>query len=303
MAKAIKKPAKKRFNFEIYELTTTNALNELIKFEIIAEEEKVKYIPVSVDDNPVHIIGKSRKGKFIFGTFAHVQMYELPNGFDIVAQKPVLLELEKNVGFGHYTSFLFDTDLQMIIYESNKNGVSLGLFCDFFEKNYKIPPIETRVVVDPKELQKLAKMQYIKRFSIKVAKVRNGSVFKAKKKEGVGEVIDLAKKINANALECTMFSGRKKENSLDLGLVKNMLGELLKVNNKKEVPTLFITGKESAEDKTDFINFVSNKIVLTIEMDRQRFTNLQLQPKYDLIEEKYLEIRPSLIEAYKPKEN
>jgi len=299
MAKVIKPIPKKIFSFEIFELDIKTEDEEKTKFEHFLQNILADHIPVYHDGNPIYLESFKKTGNFFYGTLTSSQMQEIPNVFDNVKKKSIKWDLEENQGLAHPTSFLYDIELSMLIYEAGKNGVLLNSFCEFFEKNYNIPYINTKIVVEPSEIEKLNKMVYIKSFQLKIAKIKNGRLFKTKEKKAVSEVMDLAKDTNSTVMECKMFSGRKKKNSLNVPIIKGMVNELLNYRDNKEVPILIISGRETEDDTTNILNFIANRIVLKFGLEKQRFSNMNLQPKYDLLEQKYKEIRQGLLLAYK----
>ncbi|MBS0646418.1 MAG: hypothetical protein JSR97_07475 [Verrucomicrobia bacterium] len=294
--------ALKTLNFDVFKLITTNDQQDLVKFETILLNKLAAYRTLPKSSGPILLIGDiSKNGKFIYGTLAHNQMNDLPPTLDSATGETGELPIKDTQGLAYYTSFLFDTELQMIAYESKQNGVSLKSFLEFFEMNYSLPPIESEIVIDPIEIQRLNKMSVIKKFYVKIAKVENGAIFNSNK-ASFKQIINSADGTNTNTLEYTITSARSKDGSLTLNKVKQMAKDLLKYKETEEVEKMVITGKETDEDPADVIDFIANKVRISIKVERKRFsTNFALKEKYDLLTEEYKKVHPHLIKAYKLK--
>lgn len=292
----------KTLNFDAFKLKVTNDQQDLIPFETILLDKRSAYRVLVKSSGPISVIADiSRNGKFIYGTLAHNQMNDLPPFLDTTTGETGELPLTDTQGLAHYTSFLFDPELQFVIYESKQNGVSLKSFLEFFELNYSLPAIESEIVIDPIEIQRLNKMSVIKKFYVKIAKIENGEIFNSKK-TSFKQIIESADGTNTNALEYTITSGRGRDGSLTLNKVKQMAKDLLKFKETEEVEKMVISGKETEEAPTDTIDFIANRVRIPIKVERKRFsTNFALKEKYDLLTEEYKKLQPHLIKAYKLK--
>lgn len=295
--------ALKTLNFDIYKLKIVNENNDLIRFETILLNKLPNYKSLNKSSGPILIIGEIFKdGKFIYGTFAHNQMNELPPTLDTATGETSQLPIKDTQGLAYYTSFLFDPELQMIAFESNLNGVSLNSFCEFIEYNYSLSnPIESEIVIDPIEIQKLNKMGVIKKFQVKITKVENGEIFNSKK-SSFKQIIDSADGTNTNTIEYTLSSGRAKNNSLSLNKLKQIVKDLMKYKETEEVEKLIITGRETEESSLDLIDFVSNKVRISFKVERKRFsTNFAIIEKYNLLTQEFQKVHVHLLKAFKHK--
>lgn len=294
--------ALKTINFDVFKLTATNDQQDIVPFEKILLKKLSNYQTLGKSTGPILLIGDiTKNGKFLFGTLAHNQMNDLPPALDSATGETSELPIKDTQGLAYYTSFLFDPELQMIAYESKQNGVSLKSYLEFFEMNYSLPPIESEIVIDPIEIQRLNKMGVIKKFYVKIAKVENGAIFNTNK-SSFKQIIDSADGTNTNLLEYTITSGRSRDGSLSLNKIKQMAKDLLKYKDTEEVEKMIITGKETEEDTANAIDFIANKVRISIKVERKRFsTTFALKEKYDLLTEEYKKVHPHLLKAYKLK--
>jgi hypothetical protein len=292
--------ALKSINCNVFQLTTVNKEGEAFDFAEVLLDKLENYNDVLQSGSPISIIEIKQEKKYIFGTLTHTQMNDLSPIVDSLTKSVVgEIEMSATQGLGHFTSFLFDKELQMLVFESKQHGVSLGSFCHFFERNYSMPPIETNFVLNPAELIKLNKMVIIKSFSVKIAKVVNGAIFN-NEKASYGQIIKSADDTNTDTLEYTIKAGNS--DTLSLTKIKQMARDLFKFRESDEVEKLVISGKESDEKAQETINFVTNRVKITIKVERKRFSSsFALKEKYYLMEEEFNKVRPSLLKAYKLK--
>lgn len=292
--------ATKTINFNISKLVLKNADGEIVNLAEVWDLNRTNYGDVLQNGSPISLIEIKQEGKFIFGTLAHTQMSDLDPVMDSKTKKIIgEIPLEDTQGLGHFTSFLYDKELSMIVYESRQMGVTLSSFCKFFEKNYQTAPIETEFVLDPQELAKLDKLTLIRKFSVKIAKVENGSIFH-NKKSSFERIIKSADNTNTNTLEYTITADRGE--GLTLNKVKQMTKDLFQYKGSDEVKKLEITGKETEEQAAEVINFVTNQVRVSIKVARERFSqSFTLKEKYALVEDEYMKSRPHLLLAYKLK--
>lgn len=292
----------KIINFDLYKLKVKNFEGDSVQFENILLDKLELYKSIHVGTDQVSIIDTIKKeGKFIFGTLAHTQLSDLPPTLDITTGEPGEIPLKESQGLAYYTSFLFDPELQMIAYESKKNGVTLNSFLGFFQLNYNLNPIESEIVIDPIELERLNRMGLIKKFQVKIAKVVNGSIFNSNK-SSFKQIINSADDTNTNVLEYTLTADRGNGNGLSINKIKQIVKDLLAYKETDEVEKLIITGKETDESATDVIDFIANRVRISIKVERKRLSSdFALSDKYFYVTEQYLKIQPHLLVAYKMK--
>ena len=293
--------AKRRINFDLFQLTINNDEGDQIGFEGLLEDKK-NLASIFYRGNPIIVIDKSKpKGKFIFGTLANNQMFDLPSSYDNNTKKLADLPIADTQGLAHYTSFLFDKEMQILVYEVKQSGVNLGVFCSFYEKNFNISPIETAIVPNPTDIKRYNKFTIIKKFVVKIARVQNGAIFSAKKPE-VQKLINVADATNSGEIEYTLTAQRKGDSSLSIAFIKNAIKQLLKFTDSQEVEVLQVTGKEDEDAQSDAIDFIKNRFRINIEVESKRYmSSFLLNEKYDAMKTEYMKIRAELLKLYKPK--
>jgi hypothetical protein len=278
--------------------------NEPIHFGSVLLSKLHRYRKVNKASGLIVLVGDiEKRNHFIFGTLAHNQMNDLPQSWDHETGEAGDLALTPSQGLAHYTSFLFDPALEMIAYESKVNGVHIKHFISFFEMNYNLSRIESDIVIDPIEVERLNRMTVIKKFHVQIARVENGTIFK-NPKSSFHQIIQSADGTNTNVLEFTLKASRLEGGSLTPPRIKQMVRDLLRFKATEEVNKLALTGKESDKSPSKIINFIANRVRLTIKVERKRFTShFALQERYQKVEKEYTSIRPHLLKAYKGKDS
>ncbi len=241
------------------------------------------------------------RNRLILGTLINNQMNDIPASFDNLTQTFNPLVLSKTQGLAHPTSFLFDRDMNVLMYESSNVGVSLGSFCQFIEHNFSMPNIETSIVIDLEEMKKYMKLGVISKIEIKIAKVKNGSLFNDKN-TAVSKIITTADKTNATSLTYIVSAG--KSQSLDRQTVHKYVSDLKNYisggkEGPKEVKKLIVTGREDDGGDKINIDFIKNKLRSSIGFEKHRqIGGAVINEKLKLMEEEYLRISPTIRQMF-----
>jgi hypothetical protein len=291
----------RKINFDLFQLHVDSLDGERVDFEDILLELLDNYTPITQNQSPVIVIDTCKKGnRYVTGTMAHNQMYDLPPVADTVAGVVGELPIQSTQGLAHCTSFIFDKELQIIIYERRQNGVSFNSFCKFYESNYPIKYIEADIIVDPIDMKRLLSMEVIKKISVKVAKIQNGTLFSSTKTPTFKKMRQAADDTNFTTMEYTLKAGRSKSSSLVPKVIQKLVKELFRFTETEEVSVLSVTGKLDEDDQSNTIDFVTNRIKISIEVERARFNQaFSISEKYEAMEAEYQKIRPEVHKIYK----
>ncbi len=258
------------------------------------------------DESSVSLLrGKlhSDKNGLVYGTLIHNQKNDIPFTFDDATQVGTPLEIEDGKGLGYETSFIFDPETCIVMIESVKNGVGIGSFCNFFEKNLNVPGLEYAVVINPSEINKLNSMTSITKFEVKVANLQSGDIFGGKN-VSAKQVMNAADDTNTDILEMVLSVGYNRDSSLSLRTIKAYVRDFLKLKSedKKELKKLLVSGKEGDDSKTDTIDLIQQRMKDGIWVPRVRLNSLEkLDARYELLTNTYLPHRKMLTTAYKLK--
>lgn len=227
----------------------------------------------------------------VLGCLLSVQKSNIPPIHDSKKDDLTSLDLPDDSGLGYESCFLYDPSSRILILESITNGVSIGAFCALLNRN-SITQVQAVMVVDPVELDKINKMSYIRRFSVKIAKVEDIDIGKDK---SVGQVLRSAKNTNTSELVYSLNAGGKKFSTLNIDTIKTWAAELLGIKNKQEVLKLVISGKEDEDSSVKEIDLIKQWLKDHIKIDKERLVgSMDFKSRHDKLVEIFKKHKPSL---------
>lgn len=289
----------KTINFDLFKLKLP--ADSPVKFKDLFESLSVNYIPMSKDSKTIlRTIDFIDKGDWILGAIDNIQMTDLPNQTDVKTQETNPLNIPDTSGLSFPTCFLYDKELDMVAFESGKNKLTFNNFCAYFEYIHNIKEIQTEIVLDPVDYAKLANINYISKFSVKIVKLQTGTVFHSKKK-AVSNIIKAADDTDNSVLDLTLSSGLSRK-SLKVSTIKNYITSLLSFKDSEEVTKIEINGREENEEHGTVLNFIENKVRFAIDVERKRNeSENSIFEKLALLQTAYLKRRHDLLKSYKEK--
>lgn len=149
-------------------------------------------------------------------------------------------------------------------------------------------------------MKKLLSMEVVKKISVKVAKIQNGTLFSSTKTPTFKKMRQTADDTNFTTMEYTLQAGRSKKSTLVPKVIQKTVKELLRFIDTDEVKVLKVTGKLDEDDTAGTIDFITNRIKITIEVERTRFNqSFSIEDKYSAMETQYQKIRPEIHKVYK----
>ena len=259
---------------------------------------------IHLSESRVSIYGNIEKnGSYYLGTLIRNQISSIPPSFDEAASKLTKLPLGDEQGLAYPTSFLYDPNVRIVMIESVRNGVSIGTFCSFLNKNFhngdKVHP---SLVINPAKISEFNNMTMITKFQVKIARIQSGTIFNSKKNTSIGQIIHSSDNTNTDTLDYAL-SVRKKSSSLNPSKIRNLVNSFLKYDDSKEVRKLIITGKEDEDSTSDTINFIDQKLEDFITVKKERLIeSFDINDHYTKLLEVYSNHKSSL-SVYKVKSN
>lgn len=296
----------KKINLNFFQLIpqTPKQEEEEKKEQIIAIHEMFDDAPDSFrsvrrGDWTVSLYGKLHKKEGVFlGTLIHTQLNDIPPSYDRNVDKIARLPLEEGTGLGYQTSFVYDPETRIIMIESARNGVTINGFCAWVNTNFEIPLLDAALVIDPSQIEKVFSWNTIKKFSVKIAKLESGTIFKGKKKS-LGQIINSADDTNTGVLEYTIRADRGKGQSLALSKIRNWVRDFLTYKETDEVEQLIVVGQETEDSPREQIDLIKERLRDFISVRTERLNgSFQIDERQTLLTEKYKEHR-KLLKVYK----
>jgi len=284
----------KKINFDLFELSIKN--NDSLTVESLFKLSSDKYNPL-VKENGLITLGApiKKSGSIYTGYLIHTQMYDIPPAFDIKKHKLSKLNLNDDQGLAHTKSFLFDSEINVVLFEAGMHGVTFNSFCEFFETTSKVE-LESAIVIDPSKMQKYKRLDLINTFEVSIARVKNGTIFQGE--EAISDIIKLAEESNSKKIYYKLQSNRK--DTLNVGLIRNLVNIFSRYKENNEIKKLVVSGREGDEDKNTHIDLIVNRLKLEIETSLKRNMDLLLvNAKIDQMTKAYNSIRSELLKVYK----
>lgn len=280
---------------------------DFFKLSIVGEDDfavaKIFSLPASHyktingESDPVTLFNKTLKKEngFVLGSLIHNQMYGIPPSLDNESGKLEKLHLSAAQGIAHSTSFIFDEKTNILMLESSRSGVLLGGFCSFFGQNCGCE-IESSIVLDPEKLAQYKSLTSITKLEVKIAKVKDGSLFNDKT-SSFRQIVKAADDTNTTSLEYILSSGRN--DNLNFAKIKDFIADLMRYNRTEEVKKLIVTGKEEGVSRSTPIDLINNKLRVRLSFEISRNADIIfLNLKLNRMLEAYKDIRTSLIRTY-----
>jgi len=256
------------------------------------------------DDSRISLLGRklySKNGGLIFGTLIHTKTRDFPFAFDDNSQTASELPIPDDQGLATGTSFLFDPEVNIVMIESVKDGVGIGAFCQFFERNLALESLDAGIVIDPADIQRLQSFKLISKVQFKIARLQGASPFKGEK-TALGSLIKTADATNTNILEMTMTSGRARNSTLLLSTTMAMIDEIRRHISKenKDVKKMLVTGRSSTDGYSAEIDLIKQRIRSEIKVEVVRKNNItSIEQRYNSLYSAYVEHKQKLHRAYK----
>jgi hypothetical protein len=269
---------------------------ELVK---LFENIPTNFQSIVYDDSKVNLFDnlKNKRG-LVLGTLIRNQISDIPPKYNDVSRSIEPLDLTHDQGLGYATCFLYDPSLRILVIESIRNGVGIATLCAFLEKNFNLTnKIEPNFVINPTDLARFYDMGSIKKFEVKIARIHGGSIFNQKKKS-INQITNAADQTDTDLLEYSLSVNRGHD-TLSLSTIRNFVSSLLKFKGSDEVKAMKVTGKSFDSTTNDTIDFIKEKMVDSIFVERVRVvTSFNIEDHYDKLIDVYHKHKKSL-QVYK----
>lgn len=246
----------------------------------------------------------SVKEDIIIGTIILGRTSNLAGNVDRETKKVIRLGLEETQGLEKHSTFIIDIKANILVLESN--GVSTRLLLNYLTEVTSLPKTEVSVLINPSEIQKFFNMHTITKFTVKVAKVENGNIFKDAQNSSIGQVIKSADETNSDELTYSIKVDRKNnhQKSLFKEKIVNFVKDFLTFKETEEVKELKITGEYNDDfGSTKFtpIDLIHERLndFIEIEKDPRDSTVFKIDEKYKKLEKLYSKHRHDVTSTYK----
>ncbi len=205
-------------------------------------------------------------------------------------------------GIGEQTAFIYHPPTRVLVLQSNQSGVSPSTFAKYFEVMADFSePIYIDPILQPDAMQRMARVQSVSKFEIRVAGLDNMELFQADD-YGVKDMVDLTKAFNSPSISLNLSIGRKNQGSLSVEKVKSTAQALLRGanQNKQQVKTIRISGYTN-ENEFVYIDLLKDRMRESVDISSGKKRNLPYQERKQIIRDAWLRRQQELLSMFYPK--
>lgn len=292
------------YQLELDNLTDKAENAELIRNAFKSPPQAFTSLVREEDDGRISLLNgqlSTHENGLIYGTLIHTQFRDLPLEGSTADENFTELALGDDKGLGYDVSFLYDPAVNIVMIESVKNGVGMGVFCAFFEKNLRLQSLIATVVINPGQLNKFRSYKWFTKIHYKVARLQNNDSMK-NERNALGDMIKAADKAGTNEMEVILSAGRYKNATLVSQVASAVIESVLKYTSKdnKDVKKLLVTGKSKLNEYTDEIDLIKQRVTSQIKIELVKKNSLKgISEKYKALYSAYVEHKAGLHKAYK----
>lgn len=259
-----------------------------------------KYEDADTVSQKAGIVGlweKKIQNQYIVGSFAFIQLFDLPNKASYSKKIPKNIDFLQEEGLLYCSPFLFNPSNNILLFCNTNPGASLSSIKSFIKLNNSIDTFETLPILRNDTFEKFLGAQSYSRFKIKVANPNKYSTFANIHDNPVNEALDLGEKLNGD--EVTIEVANKSTKNLNKGKIQNIVNYFTKENTKKDVKELEITG--DYDDEKIVIDLLTNRLRDTIEIETSKFQEYNFNSVYSELEKNYNKLKHIIENLYENK--
>ncbi|WP_420552404.1 DUF6731 family protein [Tenacibaculum aiptasiae] len=268
---------------------------ELTKaFEIPNQENLENIIQTNGE---VGLFEVKKRNDFTFGTFSFTQTESIPPRQNKNTKEINKLDLEEDDGLGYQTSFLFDSQTNIIVLVNRRPGVNAKSIEKFIKHNFNTPNFTLEKITNKSSMENFFKTKSYKKLKVKLASPTNINKLVDGSDLLPVEIPSLANKFEAGKLSFE-FEAETKQ-SLNISKVREVVSYLDR-QTSAELLTLTVTGNDpDVEEKT--FNFLTGTINDKITVEKTRHNNFRTREVYEQLEIKFYENSIYLREVFSNK--
>ncbi|WP_020675518.1 DUF6731 family protein [Geopsychrobacter electrodiphilus] len=217
----------------------------------------------------LNALRRNKNGRII-GEAAKIRMTDIPEKMKLNGVTDQI-DLDEDQGIGDTAAFVYVPDLQILIYQKNRDAVSASSFCTYVsEIEDNEGDVVFDVILEAEALQRLAEMDIIRRFELQVAAPNNSQLFKELgiSPDTLLELMNTSPSISANF---TFSMGHKRDGSIlkkdVVKLCKKLFGRVHDHGAADEKIKLLVSGKEEIGSETEYIDLFNDRMIETVEID------------------------------------
>jgi hypothetical protein len=202
-------------------------------------------------------------GRLLLGEILKTKMTDLPDKVSRTTGVPADLGLRPDEGIGRHGHFLYDGDLctlqlqrdREVRHPAFREGVAAPIHAEF----------NLSLIFKPDALERLNRMQVIRKLSFKVARPQNPEAFR-EIDLSAERAIDLLNEHNGLLIDINISVGKRKEASLSretvLRVARGLFGR-----RGDDVRKVVVSGREDSDAATEIIDLFEDRLIYEAPAD------------------------------------
>lgn len=209
-----------------------------------------------IDDFPIRLEEFNSTTYYIEGDMTKIRMDNIPPKATI--DLPVSpLGLKENEGLGEQNAFLYRPDLQVLIYQSSREGIAISKFCRYIQYFADMDePVQYEVILEKDAYGRSESLKKMRYFAFNIANVESLKAFETQD-AGVKNILSNASHFDSPTFFGILSYGRYTGNLMKNNVLKTAM-TLLKLyqNNPDAIKKIQVKGLNEDDEKTviDMIN-------------------------------------------------
>lgn len=201
---------------------------------------------------------------------------------------------DKDDGLRHTSTFIIDTELNILVFESVRFGPSEKCFCEILEKARKNIKCELPFVLNKNGREKFNNMTSFKSIEIELTKAETQAKKENLKNKSLSSLINSVAALDYEVLR-VFISADKGNSYLDKAALSNFARAALRMGD--DVNKIKIRGRRGHNEKLEAVDLVVDRKVLKINIGLERNeSQAYINRKQILLLDKYLEVREEVRE-------
>jgi hypothetical protein len=274
---AMSESKEKKISLNFFQLNPTieNAdpairATELAQIANVFQNMPESFQPIELLESTINLYGSvENRNSFHLGTFVRAQTVNIPPDINLQNAELTPLPLNEGHGLGFPTCFLYEPATRIVMIESTKNAIGMGVFSAFLERNFVVPSLDAAFVINPRKLAEYGRMNVFTKLLVKVARIEHGTIFNTPKRAAIGQIIHAADNTNADILEYKIEK-RGKGETLARSVVRQIVRSFTRYRDTDELKKLIVSGKEDDDSPVNTVDFIIQKLKDSITVRQRR---------------------------------
>jgi hypothetical protein len=273
---------------------TTNGSTFPVMLQMVRDKPDDEHRTIKRYGVPIRLQGMSQNGSEWEGAMIRIRMQDVPVKASLSGETEEI-DLKDDQGLGEETAFLFHAPTKTLALERNRHGVTASALEYYFGELAGGESIDLLPILRQDAMKRLAKIDVVTRFEVRVAGVDSGEIWKGQTK-GVSEILDLRETFKAPTLSLTFSMARQKGG---LASVRASVKDLLKMGgNKTHAERIVVSGidEEGGRESIDLMNF---RMKETIPLDTISDRRLTISSRSQAVRQAWAKRKAEIMDSKK----